>query len=85
MYRVLILESAQNDLAVLDKPVARRVQKRIQWLTENFERIKPEQLTGDLSRFFKLRVGDYRVLYKILHDEELFVVHRVNHRREIYR
>lgn len=39
----------------------------------------------DLAGFYKLRVGDYRVIYEILHEEQMIVIHEVGHRREIYR
>ncbi|NOR82244.1 MAG: hypothetical protein GQ526_01990 [Ardenticatenales bacterium] len=38
-----------------------------------------------LSRFCKLRVGDYRVLYQVLRDEQTIVIHQVGHRRDVYR
>lgn len=85
MYSVQILDDAARDLASLDKPVARRVSKRIRWLAENLDRIKPEALTGEWARFFKFYVGDYRVIYKIIHHERLIVIHRIRHRREVYR
>jgi mRNA interferase RelE/StbE len=84
MYRVRILDAAARDLSQLDKPVGRRVVKRLNWLVENLDEIKLETLRGDLAGFYKLRVGDYRVLYEILHDDQLIVVHAIGHRKEIY-
>ena len=55
--------NAEADLARLDVPVVQRVLKRLRWLAENFEAITPEALTGQWQGVFKLRVGDYRVLY----------------------
>jgi mRNA interferase RelE/StbE len=49
------------------------------------ETARLETLTGELAGFHKLRVGDYRVIYLILHDEQTLVVNAVGHRREIYR
>ena len=48
---------------------------RIQWLAKHFDEIKPELLTGTLSGFFKLRAG----------GENLIVIHRIGHRREVYK
>lgn len=59
--------------------------KRIHWLAENLDDVKPAALKGDLAGFFRLRVGDYRVIYEILHDERVIVVHLIGHRREVYR
>ena len=55
------------------------------WLAANLGNLKPEALTGDLSGFYKFRVGDYRILYEILRDEQAIVIHMIGHRREIYR
>jgi mRNA interferase RelE/StbE len=54
-------------------------------LAENLDDLKPEGLTGELAGFYKLRVGDYRVIYEILRVEQIIVVHLIGHRREIYR
>ncbi len=85
MYEVRILDEAIRDLKRLDKPVARRIVPRINWLAENLDNIQRERLTGDLSEFYKFRVGAYRVLYQVLEDEIILVIHQIGHRREIYR
>lgn len=85
MYHIRILDEATSELAQLDRPVGRRVVKRINWLAANLDNIHPEALTGGLSGLFKFRAGDYRILYEILHDEQTIVIHQIGHRREIYR
>lgn len=85
MYRIRILDAATRELARLDKPVGRRVVERIRWLAANLDDLNPEPLIGDLAGFYKLRVGDYRVLYEILYDEQTIVIHKIGHRREVYR
>ena len=85
MYRVRFLDTASKQLAVLDKPVARRIVERVQWLAENLADANFEALTGNFEGLFKLRVGDYRVVYEPIHDEQLIIVHVIGHRREIYR
>ena len=84
-YRIRILDTATRELAKLDKFSGCRVVKRIHWLAENLDNIKPEALTGDLAGLYKLRAGDYRIVYEILHDEQAIVIHIVGHRREIYK
>lgn len=85
MYQIRILDAAARDLARLDPTVARRIVNRIRWFAENLDDIKPEVLAGDLAGFYKLRVGDHRVVYEILHSEETIVIHLIGHRREMYR
>ena len=84
-YQVRFLDDAIRDLARLDKSIARRIIERVRWLAENVETARLETLTGELADFHKLRVGDYRVIDLILHDEQTLVVNAVGHRREIYR
>jgi len=85
MYQIRILDAAARDLARLDPVVARRIANRIHWLAENLDDVKPEALTADLAGLYKLRVGDHRVVYEILHSEQVIVIHLIGHRREIYR
>jgi len=54
-------------------------------LAANVEAVKPDAPGGDLAGLYKLRVGDYRVVYEVLHSEQVIVVHLIGHRREIYR
>jgi len=83
--RARLLDAAARDLARLDKPEARRVVDRINWLVSNYGTIQPEALSGNLAGFRKLRVGDFRVIYEILDPEQILLVHAIGHRREIYR
>ena len=85
MYHIRILDAATRDLSKLDKPVGRRIVERIRWLAENLGNVHPEALTGDLSGFYKFRVGDYRILYEILEDEQIIVIHAIDHRSRVYR
>jgi mRNA interferase RelE/StbE len=84
-YCIRILKAAAQDLERLDKPTGRRIVQRINWLAANVDAIRLEALTGDLAGLYKLRVGDYRIIYEVLWDEETIVIHAVGHRREIYR
>jgi mRNA interferase RelE/StbE len=85
MFRAEITAEAERDLEQLDKSVAQRIRKRLKWLEENFEHIIPEPLSGSLADLYKFRVGDYRVLYDILRQEQTLLIHRVRHRREVYK
>ncbi len=84
-YSVRILRAATRELERLDKVLARRITERIRWLAENFDAINPEALTSEWAGLFKLRVGNYRVVYEVFHAERLLIVHMIGHRREIYR
>ena len=84
-YRIRILKAAARDLARLDKPIAQRIVQRIKRLATSVEAMRLEALTGDLAGLYKLRVGNYRIIYEVLWDEKIIVIHAVGHRRDIYR
>lgn len=84
-YRVRFMEEAVRDLEQLDRAVARRILRRLQWVAENMEVVRLEPLKGSLKGLYKLWIGPYRVLYEILPQERILLVHLIGHRREIYR
>jgi mRNA interferase RelE/StbE len=85
VFQVRILDAAADDLESLDRPVARRIIQRLQWLAKNLDTINRERLTGQFAGLFKFRIGDYRVIYEVIEEEQLLIVHVVGHRRDIYR
>lgn len=76
---------AEGDLARLDTPAAERVLKKLRWLAENLDAVKPEALRGEWQGVCELRVGDYRVLYTLDKTKQKIIVHFVRHRRDVYR
>ena len=85
MYRVRFVKDAVRDLENLDKTVARRMARKINWLAENAETIQPKGLRSNLARLAKIREGDYRIIYEMIHAEKTLVIHFVGHRREVYK
>jgi mRNA interferase RelE/StbE len=85
VYNTRILDAAIRELAGLDKIVKQRIVERIRWLAINLEQIKPEALSGKLTGLYKLRAGDYRIIYEIIPNEQIVLIHAIWHRREIYR
>lgn len=83
MLKVEWAKGAFEDLQNLDKPIAQRILSKISWFTEHFDNITPEPLSGDFVGTYKLRVGDWRVVYTI--ESDVIVIQAVGHRKEIYR
>ena len=65
VYQVIILPKAFEDLSKIDKTVAERITDKLTWLSENIDNITPLPLKGDLSGLYKLKVGDWRIIYDI--------------------
>jgi mRNA interferase RelE/StbE len=85
MYQVIILPKAIEDLSRLDKTIAHRITNKLTWLSENIESITPSPLSGKYSELYKLKVGDWRVIYDIDYNKKIITVHKIGHRREIYK
>ncbi len=73
---------ALEDLEKIDTIVAQRIVEKAKWLEDNFHDIVPEKLHRDLRKFYKLRVGDYRVVYSV--HEGVIIVQAVGHRKDVY-
>lgn len=85
MFKVQFVDDAVDDIRRLDKSIARRVIRKIDWLAENAETIQLIGLRGDLSGFAKLREGDYRIIYELLYQDKIVVIHFIGHRSEVYK
>lgn len=82
MHKVEWEKEALDDLQKIDKPILKRILNKISWFSQHFDNITPEPLSGDLAGMFKVRVGDWRIVYTI--KNEVIVIQAVGHRREIY-
>jgi len=84
-YTIEIRREAFEDLKSLDAVIVDRIFKKLEWFKENFEIITPVPLKGEFKGLFKLRVGDYRILYTCDNERKLITIHLVGHRGDIYR
>jgi len=83
LYKIHLMPSVSKDLRPIPKKYRRLILKRIDSLTVNPRPPGCERLSG--QERFRIRQGDYRILYSI-HDVELVVwVIKVGHRRDVYR
>ena len=82
MYKIIFDRKALNFFKKLDKPVCERIGKKIEALKENHELGIP--LLGNLSGLWKLRIGDYRVIYKIFNNELVILIIKIGHRKNVY-
>ena len=82
-FSVRIKESAAKELRRVAKPDRTRIVAAIDRLAE--APYLGAALKGGLKGLRRSRVGEYRILYEIRHDELVVLVVRVAHRREAYR
>jgi mRNA interferase RelE/StbE len=87
-WRIEVSETAEKQLAKLDKPVAKRLRS---FLSERLAPLDDPRSIGqalrgsELGEFWKYRVGDWRLVCQIKDAKILITVVRLGNRREIYR
>ncbi len=82
MYAIILQSQAEKFLKKLPHVVQGRIIEKLKELKE-----KPEigvPLTANLTGLWKLRIGDYRVMYEIRKSELTIFVIRIGHRKNIY-
>ena len=82
-YLVKIAPAAERQLHKFDPQIRRRLQAAIDLLSENPRPPKAIQLVGGVGEW-RVRTGDYRIIYEIHDDQLIILVLRAGHRREIY-
>ncbi|MFH0914207.1 MAG: type II toxin-antitoxin system RelE/ParE family toxin [Chloroflexota bacterium] len=82
-YEVRILQTAEKDMDKLPSAVHTRISRRILSLEDNPCSRGTRKLSG--REEYRLRIGDYRVLYTIDDKNSIVTVSAVGHRREVYR
>jgi mRNA interferase RelE/StbE len=82
-YKVILLPSAEKDWYNIPQKDARRIFERIEKLAENPRPYGCEKLRGQNT--YRIRQGDYRIIYEIKDKVLIVLVLRIGHRRDIYR
>ena len=91
-YSLQYTDRFKDTLSQLDKPEAVRILRKLEWLAENAEVVSHERLNNPpagLEKLCRYRVGQYRVLYWIEHQEREItaydVIWRKGKYKELYR
>jgi len=84
VYEVYVEKAAENDLKRLPTTTFHRIIPQIRTLAENPRSSGCRKLTGSKNDW-RIRIGDYRVLYEIDERAKAVRIMRMRHRREAYR
>ena len=82
-YSLEVKHSAQRELDALDDAVFKRIDRKILELADNPRPPGCKKLRGYRDQW-RVRVGDWRVVYLIDDEAKLVTITRVAHRREVY-
>ncbi len=88
VWHISFTKDAKKDLDHLDRQVAVRI---VRFLFDKITSLENPRLLGaplhgpDLKKFWKYRVGDYRIIAQLLDPQKEILIQTIGHRREIYR
>jgi len=82
-YNLQFKESVRKDFRQIPKKDVLRILAKIEALADNPMPPQAEKLSGDDK--YRVRQGNYRILYRIENDILMVTVVKVGHRRDVYR
>jgi len=84
VYQVELSRAAEKAIRGLERKMQVRIARRLRQLAENPRPHDSKKLQGEHG-VYRVREGDYRILYEIFDKKLLIYLLQVGHRREIYR
>jgi len=82
VYEPFVLPPALKDLDRLEASVFERILKKIRALSKDARPSECLKLTRDEG--YRLRVGDYRILYRVDDALKRIFIYRIKHRKDVY-
>ena len=83
-YSVVYSKTALKEIKSLPQPYARRIYEKTAMLAENPRPAGCKKLVGNKEEMWRIRAGDYRILYTIEDHVKIVDIRKVGHRKDIY-
>ncbi|HEY5298330.1 MAG TPA: type II toxin-antitoxin system RelE/ParE family toxin [Verrucomicrobiae bacterium] len=83
-FRIEWKKSTRKDLRKLPSNAADRIIAAVENLAENPFPHGVEKLSGS-EHAYRIRLGDYRIVYEVVTESKLVEIQRVRHRKDVYR
>ena len=80
---IRISEKAAKELDRIPEPIFTKIKEKIENLSRNPQPTSTKRLTAWPG--FKIRIGDYRMLYEIDRKHNRIIIYRIRHRKDAYR
>lgn len=84
-FQVVIAPEARRNLKSLHGTILRRIADAIDALADNPRPSGAVKLAGEADNLWRIRVGDYRIVYQIQDERLVVLILRVGHRRDVYK
>ena len=85
MFTITINPSALKELSKLPKVTIKKAEKAIDSLANNPRPIGVKKLKGTEESLYRIRIGDYRIIYSIEEEIKIIDIIRIGHRKDIYK
>jgi mRNA interferase RelE/StbE len=82
-YRIEFLKTAQKELLKLPKEIQQRIATKIDSLLVDPYPPDTKKLKNGNGRF-RIRIGDYRIIYRLEEDRLIILIIKIGHRRDVY-
>ena len=83
-YTLIFSQHARKAILKLDKTVRERILDKLAEFAANVRLHPHVALKGKFAGKFKLRIGNYRIVYELDHAEHLIIVDDIGHRSDVY-
>ena len=83
-YTIEFAKSAEREFKALERALQRRIAIHIEALATDPFPAGTKKLKGE-THLYRIRVGDYRVIYKVEGKRLVVLVLKIAHRRDVYR
>lgn len=83
-YTILFKRSAEKELRGIPQPDLARILRKITTLSDHPRPAEIQMLKGD-NCYFRLRQGDYRIVYEVDDASQEVAIIKIGHRREVYK
>ncbi|MEW6686942.1 MAG: type II toxin-antitoxin system RelE/ParE family toxin [Candidatus Edwardsbacteria bacterium] len=84
LFKIDPKRSFEHDLRKIDRKFIPKILEAIESLSENPFPVQSRKMKGSESSY-RLRVGDYRVIYQIDTEKKIVTVYYARHRKDIYK
>ncbi len=84
MHKLVLKKSARKELDRLLDTVFQKIDAAILCLKDNPYPF-PHSKKLESENKFRLRIGDYRVVYDVNEKDKVITIYRIRHRKEVYR
>ena len=85
MYRIIVDSSAEKDIDQLPTNIVKKIAKAIDALATDPRPIGVKKLRGSQENLYRIRSGDYRIIYALNDTIMIVNIRRVRHRKDVYR